>query len=212
MMTPPLLHSLLCLYRCMDLHHPHAYTNTQTHTHTTPYTALEVQQPQSVFNLFPWRHFLAESIPGTQRPRGGQTLGSKQCHTSELAPCLVTNWGSLFSSFLAPNALHTLSWAKDPSMENDLFERWSGSFQSRFSSHSVSQRCVYIWSSARAPIQECELAEDIIKEMSVLICGLTFKSLCSLKAVFSGYFCSSRESVIIWPDWKNRKCFFLWLN
>lgn len=158
-------------------------TRLHKHTHTTPYTALEVQQPQSVFNLFPWRHFLAESIPGTQRPRGGQTLGSKQCHTSELAPRLVTNWGSLFSSFLAPNALRTLSWAKDPSMENDLFERWSGSFQSRFSSHSVSQRCVYIWRPAQAPIQECELAKDIIKEMSVLIC-LTFKSLCSLKAVF----------------------------
>lgn len=69
-------------------------------------------------------------------------------------------------------------------MENDLFEGWSGSFQRRFSSHSVSQRCVYMWSSARAPIQECELAEDIIKAMSVLICGPTFKSFCSLRALF----------------------------
>lgn len=69
-------------------------------------------------------------------------------------------------------------------MENDLFEGWSGSFQRRFSSRSVSQRCVYVWSSARAPDQECELAEDIIKAMSVLIRGLTFKSLCSLGAVF----------------------------
>lgn len=61
-------------------------------------------------------------------------------------------------------------------MENDLFEGWSGSFQGRFSSHSVSQRCVYVWSCARALNQECELAEDVIKAMSVLIHGLTFKS------------------------------------
>lgn len=208
MMTPSLLHSLLCLYRCMDRHHPHAYTNTHTQLRTQPWKS----GSHSVFNLFPWRHFLAESIPGTQRPRGGQTLGSKQCHTSELAPRLVTNWGSLFSSFLAPNALRTLSWAKDPSMENDLFERWSGSFQSRFSSHSVSQRCVYIWRPARAPIQECELAKDIIKEMSVLICGLTFKSLGSLKAVFF-WLLLQQQSIsynMTWLD--NQEIFFLWLN
>lgn len=62
-------------------------------------------------------------------------------------------------------------------MENDLFEGWSGCFQNGFSSHSVSQRCVYVWSSGQTPIQECELAEDIIKAMCVHICGLTFKSL-----------------------------------
>lgn len=35
----------------------------------------------------------------------------------------------------------------------------------------------------KAPIQECELAEDIIKEMCVL-CGLTFEGPYSLSAVF----------------------------
>lgn len=34
-----------------------------------------------------------------------------------------------------------------------------------------------------SPIQECELAEDIIKVMSLLIHGLTFKSPGSLRAV-----------------------------
>lgn len=34
-----------------------------------------------------------------------------------------------------------------------------------------------------SPIQECELAEDIIKAMSLLIHGLTFKSPGSLRAV-----------------------------
>lgn len=81
---------------------------------------------------------------------------------------------------------------RTPSMENDLFERWSGSFQARFSSHSVSQRCVYAWSSARAPIQESELAEDIIKAMSALICGLTFQSLLLLwEWSPAGYCCSN---------------------
>lgn len=64
-------------------------------------------------------------------------------------------------------------------MENDLFEGWSGSFQGRFSSRSVSQRCVHAWSRAQAPNQECELAESVMKAKSVRIHGLTFKRLCA---------------------------------
>lgn len=82
-------------------------------------------------------------------------------------------------------------------MENDLFEGWCGSFQRRFSSRSVSQRCVYVWTSARAPIQECELAKDIIKAMSVLIRGLTFKIHCLLRAVFFSGYCCRRVSYIM---------------
>lgn len=171
------VHSLLCLYWRMDLHPP-----THTQCRTQPWQSCS-HSVCLIFSLAPlpsWEH---SWHPEAQR---GSNSGLKA--VSHFRAGTLSRYQLSIPLFLlfGPTTprLNLRSWAKDPSMENDLFERWSGSFQSRFSSHSVSQRCVYIWSSARAPIQECELAEDIIKAMPVLICGLTFKSLCSLRAVF----------------------------
>lgn len=172
----------------MDHHHPPthmhtcAWTRTHTQCRTQPWQSCSLSV-YLIFSLAPlpsWEHsWHPEAQRGSNS--GLKAVSHFRAGTSSSYQLSIP----LFPPFWPQNAPLTLrSWAKDPSTENDLFEGWSGSFQGRFSSRSVSQRCVYVWSSARAPIQECELAEDIIKAMSVLICGLTFKSLCSLRAVF----------------------------
>lgn len=64
------------------------------------------------------------------------------------------NKNPIFPPFSRPKEVPlTLSspWAQGTSMENDPFEGWSGFFERRFSSRSVSQRCSYLWTAARAP-------------------------------------------------------------
>lgn len=133
----------------------------------------------TVFHLFPGAISSLREHSWHPEAQRGSILGWKQCPTLDLARCLVTNYPSFppFWPWKRP-----ASPRLERSEENDLFEGWSGSFECGFSSRSVSQRCVSVWSAARASIQECELAEDIIKAMSALIHGLTFKSPCSLRA------------------------------
>lgn len=113
------------------------------------YTALAVLLLHCLFNLFPGAT-LAESIPGTQRPGGaelwaGSSVTLRSWHlgsslTKRPAPLLPSLWPKTLR-------LPLRSRAEDPSVKNDLFEGRSGSFQRRFSSRSLSQRCISVWSS-----------------------------------------------------------------
>lgn len=152
--------------------------HTHTHSHTLLYTGLWSQCVCVclIFSLAPLPNGEHSWHPEARR---GLDPGSKQRHTSELAPCYQPS----IPLFL----LSGPQWATHPPLfsEGSFRGEWplwdmSRSFERRFSSHSVSQRCVFIWISAWVPIQECELAEDIIKEMYVLICGVTFKWPCSV--------------------------------
>lgn len=142
-----------------------------THKHTLPYAALRSQCVCLIFSLAPLPHGEHSWHP---EAHGGVELGAQTASHFRAGTLSPTQHPAFPPFWPTMNRSPLRSLAKDPSVENDLFERWSGSFERRFSSHSVSQRCVFIWISAQVPIQECELAEDIT-EKYVLICGLTFK-------------------------------------
>lgn len=142
--------------------HTHPHTNTDFCTQTCGHCVCLIfslaPHPNGEHSWHPEAHRgLNSGLETASHFRAGTLLPTKH-------PAFPPFWPIMKHSPLG-------SVAKDPSVENDLFERWSGSFERGFSSHSVSQRCVFIWICARVPVQECELAEDIIKEMYVLICG-----------------------------------------
>lgn len=178
---------------CIDLTYPNAHSHTPTHKHTLLYTALRSQCVCLIFSLAPLPN--GEHSWHPEAPRGLNS-GLKTASHFRAGTLLPTKHPAFPPFWPTMNHSPLRSLAKDPSVENDLFERWSRSFERGFSSHSVSQRCVFIWISARVPIQECELAEDVIKEMYVLICGLTFKCPCSLSAVCSLLFFLATENTI----------------
>lgn len=138
-----------------------------THSPTKPWQSCSGHSVCLIF--FPGATSQTESIAGTQRPRGVGLQAESSVTLQSWHLVLLPNKHSHFSSSLAlRGTTYPAFWAQDTSMENEPFEGGSGSFERRFSSRSVSQGCIYLWISARACIQECELAGDVIKEMPSL--------------------------------------------
>lgn len=86
--TPTLLHCILTVLLVLTYGSSLPLTHTCTHD---SYTTMAVLKPQCVFKLFPGTTSYLRAFLASRGPRDGRALGSKQCHTSELAPCLVTN-------------------------------------------------------------------------------------------------------------------------